>query len=72
MLKFRIMYINKLKKIKFTISLVYILAVEDIGGWREKNIKRLHWIAGLLLVGLGIAMILGLLYFLIQFSYFKF
>ena len=37
------------------------MAVEDIGGWREKNLKRLHWIAGLLLLGLGIAMLLGLI-----------
>jgi len=35
--------------------------VEDISGWREKNIKRLHWIAGLLLLGLGLAMFLGLI-----------
>jgi cytochrome c biogenesis protein CcdA/glutaredoxin len=37
------------------------MAVEDISGWREKNIKKLHWIAGLLLLGLGIAMLLGLI-----------
>ena len=37
------------------------MAVEDIGGWREKNIKKLHWVAGLLLLGLGIAMLLGLI-----------
>ncbi|MBN1941395.1 MAG: hypothetical protein JW772_04405 [Candidatus Diapherotrites archaeon] len=36
------------------------LAVEDIGGWREKNIKKLHWVAGLLLLALGMAMLLGL------------
>jgi cytochrome c biogenesis protein CcdA/glutaredoxin len=35
------------------------MAVEDISGWREKNIKKLHWIAGLILLGLGIAMLLG-------------
>ena len=35
------------------------MTVEDVSGWREKNIKKLHWIAGLLLIGLGIAMILG-------------
>ena len=35
------------------------MAVEDISGWREKNIKLLHWIAGLILLGLGIAMLLG-------------
>jgi cytochrome c biogenesis protein CcdA/glutaredoxin len=37
------------------------MAVEDISGWREKNIKRLHWVAGLLLLGLGISMLLGLI-----------
>lgn len=34
--------------------------VEDISGWREKNIKYLHLTAGLLILGLGIAMVLGL------------
>ncbi len=36
------------------------MAVEDISGWRERNIKLLHWIAGLILLGLGVAMFLGL------------
>jgi len=35
------------------------MAVEDISGWRERNIKLLHWIAGLILFVLGIAMIFG-------------
>jgi cytochrome c biogenesis protein CcdA len=35
------------------------MAVENISEWREKNIKRLHLIAGLILLGLGIAMVLG-------------
>ena len=35
------------------------MAVEDISGWREKNIKTLHWIAGLILLLLGIAMLFG-------------
>jgi hypothetical protein len=35
-------------------------AVEDISGWRERNLKVLHWIAGLILLGLGIAMVFGL------------
>ncbi len=34
--------------------------IEDISGWREKNIKYLHLVAGLIILGLGIAMILGL------------
>jgi len=37
------------------------MAVEDMEGWRQKNIKRLHWVAGLLLLGLGIAMVLGII-----------
>ncbi len=35
--------------------------VEHIGGWREKNINRLHLVAGLILLGLGIAMVTGLI-----------
>jgi len=35
------------------------MVVEDVAGWREKNLKKLHWVAGLLLVGLGLAMLLG-------------
>jgi len=35
------------------------MTVENIGGWREKNIKGLHWLAGLILLGLGLAMVLG-------------
>lgn len=35
--------------------------VEHIGGWREKNINRLHLVAGLILTGLGIAMLTGLI-----------
>ncbi len=35
------------------------MAVENISGWREKNIKNLHWLAGLILLGLGLAMVLG-------------
>lgn len=33
--------------------------VEDVSGWREKNIKYLHLVAGLIILVLGIAMILG-------------
>jgi cytochrome c biogenesis protein CcdA len=37
------------------------MAVEDISGWRERNLKLLHWIAGLILLGLGVAMVLRLI-----------
>jgi len=33
--------------------------VENISKWREKNIKYLHFIAGLIILGLGIAMLMG-------------
>ncbi|MCX6818811.1 MAG: GAP family protein [Candidatus Aenigmarchaeota archaeon] len=36
-------------------------AVENISSWREKNLKTLHWIAGLILLVLGIAMVLRLI-----------
>ncbi|ODS36673.1 MAG: hypothetical protein A7316_02505 [Candidatus Altiarchaeales archaeon WOR_SM1_86-2] len=35
--------------------------VEDMGGWRERNLKNLHWAAGLILIGLGTAMVFGLI-----------
>jgi len=34
--------------------------VENVSGWKERNIRYLHLIAGVILVLLGIAMILGL------------
>jgi cytochrome c biogenesis protein CcdA/glutaredoxin len=34
--------------------------VEDISGWKDKNIRKLHLFAGVIMVLLGIAMILGL------------
>lgn len=33
--------------------------VENVSGWKEKNIRYLHLIAGLIIFGLGIAMVLG-------------
>lgn len=38
-----------------------LMKLEDMAEWKERNIKKLHWVAGLLLVGLGAAMLLGLL-----------
>jgi len=34
--------------------------VEDIASWQAKNIKYIHLISGLIILGLGIAMVLGL------------
>lgn len=34
--------------------------VEDISGWKDKNIRKLHLFAGIVMFALGVAMILGL------------
>jgi cytochrome c biogenesis protein CcdA len=41
--------------------IIYIgfTTVHNVSGWKDKNIRYLHFIAGLLLVGLGIAMLFG-------------
>lgn len=43
------------------IGLIYLglRKVEDVSAWKEKNIKYLHLIAGLIIFGLGVAMIFG-------------
>jgi cytochrome c biogenesis protein CcdA len=33
--------------------------VKDISSWKDRNIRYLHLIAGLIIFGLGVAMILG-------------
>jgi len=37
------------------------VAVEDVSGWRERNIKNLHWAVGLMLIALGVAIVMGLM-----------
>ncbi len=37
-----------------------LTAVEEVSGWRERNIRRLHLVAGIILVALGVAMVAGL------------
>ena len=34
--------------------------VEDISAWKEKNISKLHLVAGVIMLGLGVAMVMGL------------
>lgn len=41
------------------ICYVGFAAVEDVVGWKEKNIRYLHLVAGLIISGLGLAMVLG-------------
>ena len=33
--------------------------VEDIGGWKERNIRYLHLTAGIIMFALGVAMVFG-------------
>ena len=33
--------------------------VENVSGWKEKNIRYLHFVAGIIMLGLGLAMLLG-------------
>jgi len=33
--------------------------VENVSGWKDKNIRYLHLVAGLIILGLGLAMLLG-------------
>ena len=35
--------------------------IENVAGWREKNIRRLHLFAGLIILFLGIAIVFGLI-----------
>ena len=47
-----------------TITLVIyfgVTSVEKVNGWKEKNIKKLHLVEGVILILLGIAMFSGLL-----------
>ena len=43
------------------ISIVYwgFRKVEDISAWKEKNINKLHLAAGVIMLGLGVAMVMG-------------
>jgi len=34
--------------------------VEDVSSWKERNIRKLHLVAGVIILGLGVAMCLGL------------
>ena len=33
--------------------------VSDVSGWKERNIKRLHLVAGILLFLVGLALLIG-------------
>lgn len=43
------------------VLMVYVgfAKVEDVSGWKEKNIRYLHLFAGAIMFGLGLAMIMG-------------
>jgi cytochrome c biogenesis protein CcdA len=41
------------------ISYLGLATVENVADWKEKNIRYLHLVAGLIILFLGIAMVLG-------------
>jgi len=43
------------------VGLIYLgfTKIEDVSGWKERNIKRLHLIAGILLFLIGISLLVG-------------
>lgn len=43
------------------VSVIYFgtARIEDVSGWKQRNIKYLHLIAGLIMLGLGLAMLFG-------------
>jgi len=45
------------------VGIVYLgfTRIEDVSGWKEKNIKKLHLIAGLLLFLVGLLLLMGLI-----------
>ncbi len=45
----------------FIVGLVYygFTRVQDVSGWKDKNIKLLHLIAGILLFAVGVALLMG-------------
>jgi len=58
LLLYNVVFVSPMIAITFIIFLGYS-TVEQVGGWKEKNIRYLHLIAGLILFGLGIGMIMG-------------
>jgi len=42
-----------------TIIYIGFATIEDVSGWKERNIKRLHLIAGILLFAVGISLLAG-------------
>jgi cytochrome c biogenesis protein CcdA len=43
------------------VGLIYygFTKVEEVSGWKERNIKRLHLVAGILLIGIGFLLLMG-------------
>jgi len=61
LLIYNIIFVLPMIAITFIVYLGFS-TVESVYGWREKNIRVLHLIAGLILLAIGIALLLGLLY----------
>lgn len=59
LLIYNLVFVLPMIAITFIIYIGYS-TIEKVGGWKEQNIKWLHLASGLILFGLGLAMILGL------------
>jgi hypothetical protein len=42
-----------------TIIYLGFARVQDVSGWKERNIKKLHLVAGILLFLVGLALLMG-------------
>lgn len=60
-----LLYYNFIFVLPMLIIVVFIYTgfrkVEEVAGWKERNIKRLHLIAGILLFLVGVSLLMGLL-----------
>lgn len=60
LLLYNIIFVLPMLGITFIIYLGYS-TIEKVGGWKESNIRYLHLIAGILLFGIGLLMLLGVI-----------
>lgn len=60
LLSYNIIFVLPMIAITLMIYLGYS-TIESVGGWREKNLRNLHLISGIILVVIGILLLLGII-----------
>lgn len=58
LLYYNILFILPMLGITFAVYFGYT-TIEDVSGWKERNIKRLHLVAGILLFLVGLSLLMG-------------